>query len=201
METRRKRANITPEGHALIVMRALEPSGLTRTPLAEKLQEEFQSRGYDIPEVETLEKKISWHRKHTKVDPQDKPWSMATLDDYPLPPDTLRTVLWVWEARTNLGRSFTIREAKWVSRLAFALEKNVLPRVAALYARTELMFQIIGQTFDSTSLDRQTLGPKIKITSNMAALLPELAEVYEDEELGTVDGVDQARDLKERRKL
>lgn len=48
---------------------------------------------------------------------QAKSWTMATLDEYPLPPESIPHVLQVWRYCINLDVPFTIRHAKWVSRL------------------------------------------------------------------------------------
>jgi hypothetical protein len=59
-----------------------------------------------------------------------EPWSMATLQEYPLPPESLNSVVYVWRYTLITGELFTIRQAKWVSRLyTFALDPNLDPRV------------------------------------------------------------------------
>lgn len=48
---------------------------------------------------------------------QQKPWSMAALNELELSPESIPHVLQVWRYSMNLGAEFTIRQAKWVSRL------------------------------------------------------------------------------------
>ena len=114
-----KRANITLEGHDIIMTRALEHPRLKRTSLAEKIQTELKSKGYDTPEIEVLERKISWWRNHDEDDPQGKPLSMVILaqPQPPIPPEAMPAVLRVWNWRVSCDEPFSIREAKWVSRL------------------------------------------------------------------------------------
>ena len=42
---------------------------------------------------------------------------METLNEYPLPPESIPHVLQAWRYSLNLGAEFTIRQAKWASRL------------------------------------------------------------------------------------
>ncbi len=118
MLRRGKRARITLDGHAIIIRRALEHPRLQRTKLAEKLQRELEERGHDVPQVEVLERLISKHRNHSEDDPQEKPWSTATLDAYPIPPEALGAVLKAWRSRVLQRETFTVREAKWCARLS-----------------------------------------------------------------------------------
>lgn len=120
----------------------------------------------------------------------DKPWSTATLEQYSIPPEGLSAVLKVWKSRIDMiekGDTFTIREAKWVSRLSlFQQDTEKLFFIARRHARTELMYDLIGEPFDSTQLDRMLIGLLVTITTPRS-LLPLLAE----EE----DGVNQLREV------
>lgn len=94
----------------------LEFRDMQRTKLAEKIQAEVHWPGKP-PEIEVLERKISHYRQHAIDYPEDKPWSMATLDKHPIPPEAIPAVLACWKRRVQSGAILTIREAKWVSRL------------------------------------------------------------------------------------
>lgn len=188
MAEKRKRANITPDGEAIIMARALETPRMQRTKLASKLQGELGELGFDEPEVEVLERKISWYRKHSADDPQEGAWSIATLKHYPLPPGGLAAVLKVWKSRE--GKGFSIREAKWASLLSVTLQDtNDLSGMASIYARTELMSEILEIPFDTRILDRQLMGMgwTVSAKDGFEGLLPMLA--------GRDDGVDQIREL------
>ena len=169
---KRERAHITPEGEEYILSRALEDPGPQRTELAEKLQAQFRRRGWQVPKIETLEGKISKYRNHAEDDPQDKLWSMATLVDYPLPPETIPIVLAVWhnvqnhrsqeivenpKAGTPFTGPFTIREAQWVARLCFIKEVVTLEHWASAYAFAERVSAILRRKFDSSNMDKAIL--------------------------------------------
>jgi len=158
MTVKGKRAYIPPEAEGIIITRALEYPRLKRTPLAEKLQKELQSKKYDVPEIEVLERKISKYRQRVTADPQDKPWSTATLDNYPIPPEALSSVLQAWVyTQEKMDGMFTIRHAKWVSRLYAAIKDiRELTRLASSYATSELIGEISKKTtFNSSPLDLQ----------------------------------------------
>ena len=185
MQRRRKRARITPQARALIAHRALEHPRLRRAPLAEKLQTELRERGFDVPQFEVLERMISWYRNHAADNPQEKPWSMATLDHHPLPPCALPAVLRVWKSRVEADHHFTIREAKWTARLS-AVEPNIeaLSVLASCYTHEELMYELIDRPFDSTGLDRFLMAPSRTLPKISAGFLTSLARQAAD-----VDGV------------
>ena len=112
-----KRANITPEGNELIAGKALKTPRIKRTQLAEQLQREFEELGWDVPEFEVLERKISWYRNHMANEPEDKPWSLISLPKNPIPADAIPHVLKVWALALEEGNPLTIREAIWTAWL------------------------------------------------------------------------------------
>jgi hypothetical protein len=189
MAQRKKRAHIMPDGEGLIFEWALNNRLEKRTQLAEKLQAEFEKRKWDVPEIEVLERKISWYRNHAEAGPLEKPWSMATLDEYSLPPQAVPAVLKVWKFRTEGETTFTIREAKWAARLSGLIED--IPGLSARanqYARLELIYEVLKLPFDSTDLDRLLMGLPLHLT-HIESLLPLLAEQK--------DGIDQIRGFKQ----
>lgn len=199
MAKKDKRAKITDENQAMIMQYALKTPRIPRTKLAEQLQTELDWEG-PSPEVEVLERKISWFRNHATDGPQDKPWSTATLDKYPIPPESLPAVLRVWKSCIEKEVGLTIREAKWVARLS-AIQQDIekLSFIASRYARTELMFEIINRPFESIGLDRLLMGLPVGV-SDLEDFLPFLAEQKEDESQGLKDGIDQIRDLRHQAK-
>ena len=110
------RAWIGDEEELQICHYTLEFRDMKRTKLAEKIQAEVRWPG-NPPKIEVLERKISRYRKQVIDYPEDKPWSMATLDKYPIPPEAIPAVLACWKQRVRSRSILTIREAKWVSRL------------------------------------------------------------------------------------
>jgi hypothetical protein len=89
---------------------------MQRTKLAEKIQSEVPWPGKS-PEIEVLERKISHYRKHAIDGPEDKAWSMATIDKDRIPPQAIPAILACWKRCLQDDTVLTIREAKWVSRL------------------------------------------------------------------------------------
>jgi hypothetical protein len=114
------------------------------------------------PSLSSVQKVLATVRRTAKDDiPQKKPWSMATLDEHPIPPEAIPFVLNVWKLRVAREEGFTIREAKWVARLfRFSAEgiKDIvfikwLSDVASTYAQLELLYLLIKEPLDTTLLD------------------------------------------------
>ncbi|MFP3880585.1 MAG: hypothetical protein ACLFVA_06495 [Dehalococcoidia bacterium] len=116
MTIKGQRAWIRDDEELQICRYTLEFRHMQRTELAGKIQAEVHWPGKP-PEIEVLERKISKYRKHAVDHPEDRPWSMATLDKYPIPPQAIPAVLACWKQRVESSGTLTIREAKWVSKL------------------------------------------------------------------------------------
>ena len=120
------------------------------------------------PGLSAVQKVLTTIRKSVNKlpdDPQDKPWSMATLnrpDIPPIPPEALPAVLKVWKLRIDSEEgnfSFSIREAKWAARLSTLItDTKELSTRASQYARTEILYQLIDRPFDSRGLDSLIMG-------------------------------------------
>jgi hypothetical protein len=147
----------------LMIMNAALTSTKKRTELAEELHEKLTSQGIRPPSHEYTVKLISQYRNDKTS--QDRPWSMASLEDFPLSPEAIPAVLKVWKFRMEKGSTFTIREAKWAARLSLlGLSIERLSMVAYNYARQERIYELINRPFDSTYLDRALMGlPVAKI--------------------------------------
>ena len=164
-----KRATITGADKQNIIELAIGvyPT-LPRGELAEKIiQTVFEGRL--APEIEVLEKLISKFR-NAPDKPEDKPWNMATLGDYPLPPEALPKVLILQqhtrgssplpktlpEAGTELPlHPLTIREAAWVARLYTLIgDIRSLHLWAIGYAMAERVSFLAGHSFDSSNMDK-----------------------------------------------
>jgi hypothetical protein len=161
------------------------------------------------PSLSTVQKVLATVRRKANElpdDPEEKPWSMATLVDYPISPEAIPAVLKVWKFRTEKGDTFTIHEAKWASRLWGLLEDiEKLSAKARQYARTELLFKLIGRPFDSAELDRSLMGLPVPINSDLKSFLWLLADKDDKEvalsikrltEGGIKDGVEQIKAVK-----
>ncbi len=77
---------------------------------------------------------------------QEQPWSLVTLDKYPIPPEALPSVIQSWVyARESKNRPFTVRDAKWVARI-YAVYRDIekLVKYALDRARSELIGETLG---------------------------------------------------------
>ena len=83
-----------------------------------------------------------------KPDPVDEPWSMTTMGEYYIPPETLPTVLALWGwMRETLDYHLTIREAQWAARLHVVADKIPIDEFSIYcraYSATEMIYERIG---------------------------------------------------------
>lgn len=97
--------------------------------------------------------KKNLERESTEEKEQEEPWDISTLGKYPIPPEVVPLVL---EISMSLEEPLTIREAKWLGRLANLLStilvqqgKTPRPRffadIAAYYATTERINMLMGE--------------------------------------------------------
>ena len=104
--------------------------------------------------------------------------------------EAIPTVLTVWRFRAENEAGFTVREAKWVSRLSALFQQDILStsqqnilsapqkdiemlyEAASSYARTELLSMVMNQPFDSTAIDRvlMCLPTNRELFSNIPAI-------------------------------
>lgn len=65
-------------------------------------------------------------KRHSNLSPEEElmqePWSMASLIKYELPPESIPYVIKVWRYAANTHEEFTVRHARWVSRLCHLFE-------------------------------------------------------------------------------
>lgn len=81
-------------------------------------------------------------------------WTMATLDKYPLPSESIPHVLQVWRYCINLDVPFTIRHAKWVSRLYAQIPDTLdLWVTSRRYAKEEELSLVTGEPMKIYMLD------------------------------------------------
>lgn len=146
-----------------------EASRLPPKVLAVKIHRELEGRvreGDHLPAVSTLEKRIGFYAR--RQDPQDEPWCMGTLNDYPIPSEALEAVLSVWKYKVAQDETLTIREAKWAARLA-GLQRfeggstirglRRLSDIATAYAQTEALCELAGHSTCNTGVwDRLIMG-------------------------------------------
>jgi len=85
-----------------------------RDSVAERVEQYLADKG-PVPSRDTINKLISEVRN--RPDPEDRPWSVLDIAEYPIPPEALPVVLTVHFNEKRNGRSLTIRQALWVARL------------------------------------------------------------------------------------
>lgn len=155
MDKRNKRINekrgrpaMKPTIKQLICAKALQDKGIPRIALAIELKKQIEEMGEIPPTEDTIVKLISKVRNYP-VSPRDEPWNLGTLENHPIPPEALPSILEVWRHCRNEFYPFTIREAKWVSHLyaLFREDVNNLAQAAQFYAQEELFSEISGVSF------------------------------------------------------
>jgi len=176
---KRGRPGIKPSIERVIVSRVLEnrekpPKEWTpRKALAFEIQQEIARMGEPVPEISTLKKRISdYGHKDENSGTRDKTWCLASLSQYPLPPQAIPIILQIQHnvqshrspevvAKPNAGQlvtgPFTIREAQWVARLKFIEDIVSLEHWAHAYAIAERVSDITGRDFDSSEMDKAIL--------------------------------------------
>lgn len=111
------------------------------------------------PSLSTVQKTLATIRKNlANPSPEDEPWSISTLNDYPIPPEALPKVLEEYrlhqvaknekpELDEALSRGawkvFTIRQAKWVARLSASQCEPITP---FMIAHSELLHELAGHS-------------------------------------------------------
>jgi hypothetical protein len=92
---------------------------------------------------------------------QNRPWTMATLSRAPLPADSVPHILQVWRYCCHTGEPFTIRQAKWVSKLChippLSAYTTMLWCLSYMYAKKEELSIASGKQTD-TFLDDANLA-------------------------------------------
>ncbi|MDP2659374.1 MAG: hypothetical protein Q8R28_01415 [Dehalococcoidia bacterium] len=166
MSERKPRATFTPAMERQILDYSVRTHrDLGRTKLAELLENEFKDDPLVpiTPGVEVIAKKITRYRKTIHAGPQEEPWSMASLEAYPLPPSTLPAVVAArkYSIEHRWGSALSIREAKWVARFS-ALEPDIakLTSAAGFYSYDEFYAEATKQPFDSANMDLAIFGIK-----------------------------------------
>ena len=103
-----------------------------------------------LPGLSSIQKYLKNTKgNYDKEQEEDNPWSLSSLTNFPIPPEALPSVLEVWLRTRYEFLYFTIREAKWVSRLYPMLKDDIvgLKRVAGFYAQEELLNEVSGVSF------------------------------------------------------
>ena len=83
---------------------------------------------------------------------QQKPWTMVSLNEFQLADDSIPYVMQVWRYCCHTDEIFTIRQAKWISRLFRLFPKlppNYLWSVSYTYSKKEELSVMSGMPCDT----------------------------------------------------
>jgi hypothetical protein len=102
---------------------------LDRQKLAEKIIKIITTRYPKevSPAQDTVVKEISKAR-HSENSPLDEPWSLATLNDYPIPFEIVPFLVELFTKQKEMGHSLKIRSAIWIGRLSLLKDENKGPK-------------------------------------------------------------------------
>jgi len=149
-----------------------------------------------FPSLSTVQRVLAELRKRYREAPKDplhEPWSMGTLDQYPLAPNTIPFVLKVWKLleekayqlryfRPPFDLPLSIREAKWVSRLCHVIPDDIerLSLTSTIYAEGEELSERLGHPiFDTTELDYDLMKPNRPLPSELIAIMEHIRSQVE----------------------
>jgi hypothetical protein len=183
------RARIPLGSRAIIMARAVETPRISRKELAKKLQNELQEKGFDVPEIEVLERMISEYRNKIINGPEDEPWSLLTLTNFDIAAEALPIVFDLWAyALREYQKPLTIREMKWAARLYRIIENNIeeLLISSIRYAAYERAQGSLGDKFASIANEvgfQTDIELYADFRLHMTLTTDELLKVPEDPEI------------------
>lgn len=144
------------------------------------LRKEDRSLPKGWPSLSKVQKLLATIRKNLdKHSPEDEPWSIFTLDDYPVPPELLPRILEEYRHRKSflempddsgpVGElDFSIRQAKWFVRLSAVKPPELMPGFYIMVAAVERSFELVDRQprvgFFEDLLAASTAGDREKET-------------------------------------
>ena len=153
------------------------PSAKQVLALAEALIRKHQIKDIYLPKLRKVQQILAPYRSNQRKLPNDQmlmkdPWSMATLQKHLLPAQSLPAVMYVWRYTLITGEKFTIRQAKWVSRLwGFRFDPRIPDDALELwlraydYALKEEATLDPSQPLDTFQDDLSTVSTPIQIAT------------------------------------
>jgi len=140
----------------LIAQEALRHPKEPREALYTRLKDQIDGKGEGTPSQQTVYRLISSARSH--LPKFEEPWTMASLKDRSLPPESIPSVLKVWRYAINTSEKFTLAQAEWVSRLYTVYEQtSLLWFWSYQYAHEERLSEVTEQEMDSFLLDSKLI--------------------------------------------
>ena len=159
-----------------------KPSAKQVLALAEALIQKHDIKDIELPKIrKTQQILLDLGKNHRKLPNKEKlmqgPWSMATLLKYALPAHSLPAVMYVWRYTLITGETFTIRQAKWVSRLCGFGSNPQVPDAALLlwlsawdYAKKEEATLVSKRAFDTLEDDLQSMFTAFQLATIWKAM-------------------------------
>ena len=147
--------NIRPSVKHYISAKSRERYDVPREMLARELINDLAEMGEIQPSEETTIKMISKARNLDPY-PEDLPWSLATLSQYPISAEALPYVMQAWiNASADYRSAFTVRDAKWVSWLYVIFKEDIkqLVHTARGYSKFEMVSEVFDDIHDSLESD------------------------------------------------
>lgn len=148
-----KGPRISPTVKQTIYEMALENRNRPRRAVVARLKEVIEHMGEPVPSDETLERLVSRARA-SELSQLDTSWSLGASVAHNIPSEANADLLQIWKWCVVVGRTFTIREALWVSRLRGIVPFEELLMWAAEYALAEQAVASMHESsVDTTPLD------------------------------------------------
>ncbi|MFC1938086.1 hypothetical protein ACFLVS_05505 [Chloroflexota bacterium] len=186
---------ISPEVRRLIIGQAILHNVQPRMVLARDVRNLIRNQGKPVPSEQTTAKLVSWARQRI---PKEEPWSLAASALRGISPEANEVLFKIWKWCVIVGRTFTVREAKWVARLFGIMRSEKYPvgtyekvpkmllMNASRYALEERVFELLGEPFqESTSLDidlgfpyASLIGMKVRQDAGEMGVLPKMAHPH-----------------------
>lgn len=136
-----------------------DPTALQVLAAAAAHAKTHDSNSIFLPKIRKVQNMIKDAKKHYEALSPDekilqKPWSMASLVQHELPPESIPSILEVWRYSLALDQKFTIRQAKWVSRLHASTKDTTLLWInSGLYSDEEYLSLLSGKPINTQNID------------------------------------------------
>jgi len=148
-----------------------EPSANTVLAACQRYLSTNKIKNINLPKIRKVQDILAEARLNNEgLPPYEKkyqePWSMATLNEYPIPSDDISIVMQAWRYSIIYKEPFTIRQAKWISRLnRIPFLKNSMMKLwlmAYEYAKKEESSLISKKDFNTFDSDLRIIfsGPE-----------------------------------------
>jgi len=131
--------------------------------IQKRVSQMLHSRNPELPQnwpgLNAVQRELAAIRKQkNNASPQDEPWSLASLNDYPIPPEAMPVVMSFYKKRLAEDDVLNIREALWVGRLFKIIDpQDLVWDWAFLYAIDEMIAEESGEPFNSRRLDLEMI--------------------------------------------